>query len=141
MVQLELVIVHQDSRQAVDSSVTQHVVQLEPVTAQQHSRQSVGGSVRNYSLSRQFRVYRSIRVKYLCTQFSQRLQKIQLHSSSPVNRYQLDPVNSSAIIIWYRYQLQSLKIILQQTEVISTQKQPGCKKRCSPVQNGQCKKL
>ena len=23
----------------------------------------------------------------------------------------------------------------------STQKQPGCKKRCGPVQNGQCEKV
>jgi len=27
-----------------------------------------------------------------------------------------------------------------QKGVISTQKQPGCKKRCGPVQNGQCEK-
>ena len=27
------------------------------------------------------------------------------------------------------------------TYIISTQKQPSCKKRCSPVQNGQCEKV
>ena len=98
------------SRQFGKKPFTQQIVQL-------HSSQ---------------RVYWSNRPKYPCTQFSQNLQRIQLHSRFTVDK-STRSVSISATF--------GALIDISQNHLNSAQQQPGCKKRCCPVQNDQCEKV
>ena len=120
------------------------MVQLKPVTVQQHSRQPVDSSVRIQLSSRQS--------SYI-------LVKVKVNQSKiPLYTVQLEPVDNSATFKISRRQISQTLLIVQQHSVLlidlsqnhlnsvkiqvkfSTQKQPGCKKRCGPVQIGQCEK-